>query len=363
MNDSLRKSETLGQVTVLFCGDSGDGMQLTGAQLTNTSAHYGNDVSTLPDYPSEIRAPAGSLAGVSAFQLQFADHDIHTPGDSPDVLVAMNPASLRVYLPRLRPGGVLIVDRDAFDARGLARAGYDSNPLDDPGMTSRYRVQALPVSTLTQQALENLDLKRSARLRCKNFFVLGLVYWLYARPLQQSLEWIGRKFARNPDVAEANRLALQAGFYYGETSEAFDVQWQVGPAPVRPGTWRTINGNEAVALGLLTAARLADKPLVYSSYPITPASEVLHHLSRWKHLDARTIQASKQPLDVEALDLDGCDLHRGRAAIAHGHSELHRLSGDHEAVVGDLAVRVAPTRHAGFLDGVTKVASRVARLR
>jgi 2-oxoglutarate ferredoxin oxidoreductase subunit alpha len=286
--------EALPQVTVLFCGDSGDGMQLTGNQLTATSAVHGNDVSTLPDYPSEIRAPAGSLAGVSAFQLHFASHEIHTPGDRPDVMVAMNPASLRVYLPRLQAGGVLIVDRDAFTVRGLARAGYEENPLEAPDIASRYRLHALPLSTLTQQALEGLDLKRSARLRCKNFFALGLVYWLYDRSLQQSLDWIGRKFARSPEVARANRLALQAGFHYGETSEAFAVQWQVEPAPARPGTWRTLNGNEAVALGLLTAARLAGKPLVYSSYPITPASEVLHHLARWKHLDVRTIQAEDE---------------------------------------------------------------------
>jgi 2-oxoglutarate ferredoxin oxidoreductase subunit alpha len=286
--------ETRGQATVLFCGDSGDGMQLSGSQLTTTSAVCGNDVSTLPDYPSEIRAPSGSLAGVSAFQLHFASHEIHTPGDRPDLLVAMNPASLKVYLPRLQPGGVLVADRDAFGARGLSRAGYDSNPLDDPALASRYRLHAVPVTALTQQALDSLDLKRSVKTRCKNFFALGLVYWLYARPLQQSLDWIGQKFAGNPAVAQANRLALQAGYHYGETSEAFDVQWQVGPATVRPGTWRTINGNEATALGLLTAARLADKPLVYSSYPITPASGMLHHLSRWKHLDARTIQAEDE---------------------------------------------------------------------
>jgi 2-oxoglutarate ferredoxin oxidoreductase subunit alpha len=294
VTDPSGAMETREQVTVLFCGDSGDGMQLTGNQLTATSARYGNDVSTLPDYPSEIRAPAGSLAGVSAFQLHFASHEIHTPGDDPDVLVAMNPASLRLYLPRLQPGGVLIVDRDAFDARGLARAGYENNPLEEPALASRYSLHALPVTTLTQQSLAGLDLKRSVKTRCKNFFALGLVYWLFARPLQQSLDWIGRKFSRSPEVAEANRLALQAGYHYGETAEAFAVQWQVGPAPVEPGTYRTVNGNEATALGLLTAARLAGKPLVYSSYPITPASEILHHLSRWKHLDARTIQAEDE---------------------------------------------------------------------
>jgi 2-oxoglutarate ferredoxin oxidoreductase subunit alpha len=286
--------ETLDQVTILFCGDSGDGMQLTGTQMGNTSAIYGNDVSTLPDYPAEIRAPAGSLGGVSAFQLHFASHEIHTPGDSPDVLVAMNPAALKIHLPGLLPGGILIVDRDAFTTRNLAKAGYAGNPLDEAETGTRYRLHALPVTTLTLNALDTLELKRSAKVRCKNFFALGLVYWLYDRPLAQSLAWIGKKFARMPLVAEANRLALQAGYHYGETAGAFTVQWQVRKAPGRPGTYRLVNGNEAVALGLVTAAHLAGKPLVYSSYPITPASEILHSLSRWKHMDVRTIQAEDE---------------------------------------------------------------------
>jgi 2-oxoglutarate ferredoxin oxidoreductase subunit alpha len=291
---SGKPGETLEQVTILFCGDSGDGMQLTGTQLGNTSAVYGNAVSTLPEYPAEIRAPAGSLGGVSAFQLHFASHEIHTPGDTPDVLVAMNPAALQIYLPRLLPGGILIVDRDAFTPRNLAKAGYAGNPLDEALTGTRYRLHALPVTTLTLNALEALDLKRSAKVRCKNFFALGLVYWLYDRPLGQSLAWIGRKFARMPQVAEANRLALQAGYHYGETADAFTVQWQVPRAPGRPGTYRLVNGNEAAALGLVTAARLAGKPLVYSSYPITPASDILHSLSRWKHMDVRTIQAEDE---------------------------------------------------------------------
>jgi len=294
MNESVRNSETLEQVTVLFCGDSGDGMQLTGAQLTNSSAYYGNDVSTLPDYPSEIRAPSGSLGGVSAFQLQFADHDIHTPGDAPDVLVAMNPASLKVNLGKLQPQGTLIVDQDAFSERGLTKAGYEQNPLDDPGLASRYRLHVVPASTLTLAALDGLDLKRTAKLRCKNFFALGLVCWLYDRPLDPIIDWIENKFGANVDVAEANRRALKAGYHYGDTSEAFDVQYQVGPAQRQPGTYRIINGNEAMALGLVTAAQLADKPLIYSSYPITPASDILHKLSAWKHLDVRTIQAEDE---------------------------------------------------------------------
>ena len=278
----------------MFCGDSGDGMQLSGSQLSSTSAVYGNDISTLPDYPSEIRAPAGSLAGVSAFQVHFSSQEIHTPGDNPDVLVAMNPASLKVNLSRLLPGGILITDQDAFTNRNLAKADYATNPLDDAGLRSTYRLFPIPISTLTLNALEKVDLKHAAKRRCKNFFAVGLVYWLYARSLEQSLEWIDNKFAGNPPVREANRLALQAGYHYGETSEAFTVQWSVPQAAATAGTYRIVNGNEAMALGLVTAAQLADKPLVYASYPITPASEILHHLSRWKHLDVRTIQAEDE---------------------------------------------------------------------
>ena len=294
MKTSARTTEGLEQVTILFSGDSGDGMQLTGSQLTTTSAVLGNDVSTLPDYPSEIRAPAGSVAGVSAFQLHFSSQEIHTPGDNPDVLVAMNPAALKTNLPRLQPNGVLIIDQDAFSERNLARAGYKDNPLDDPELGSRYRLHPVPVTTLTLNALDGLDLKRTVKTRCKNFFTLGLVYWLYERPLEQSLEWIDRKFSRMPLVAEANRLALQAGYHFGETSEAFAVQWTVPGTSGEAGTYRIINGNEASALGFVTAARLADKPLVYSSYPITPATDVLNHLSRWKHMDVRTIQTEDE---------------------------------------------------------------------
>ena len=294
MSASAKTREPLEQVTILFSGDSGDGMQLTGSQLTTTSAILGNDVSTLPDYPSEIRAPAGSVAGVSGFQLHFSRGEIHTPGDTPDVLVAMNPAAFKTNLPRLLTGGVLIIDGDAFSERNLAKAGYEENPLTDPGLGHRYQLHTVPATTLTLNALEDLDLKRSVKTRCKNFFMLGLVYWLYERPLEQSLKWIERKFSRMPQVAEANRLALQAGYHYGETSEAFTVQWTVPGVRGEPGTWRIINGNEAAALGFVTAAQLADKPLVYSSYPITPATDVLNHLARWKHMDVRTIQTEDE---------------------------------------------------------------------
>ena len=294
MTASAKTREPLEQVTILFSGDSGDGMQLTGSQLTTTSAILGNDVSTLPDYPSEIRAPAGSVAGVSGFQLHFSHQQIHTPGDNPDVLVAMNPAALKTNLSRLLPNGVLIIDEDAFSERNLAKAGYEVNPLADPELGSRYQLHTVPATTLTLNALNDLDLKHTVKARCKNFFMLGLVYWLYERPLEQSLKWIERKFSRMPLVAEANRLALQAGYHYGETAEAFAVQYTVPGVRGEAGTWRIINGNEAAALGFVTAARLADKPLVYSSYPITPATDVLNHLARWKHMDVRTIQTEDE---------------------------------------------------------------------
>jgi len=294
MSVAAKTTERRKQITILFSGDSGDGMQLTGSQLTTTSAILGNDVSTMPDYPSEIRAPAGSVAGVSGFQLHFSAEEIHTPGDNPDVLVAMNPAALKTNLPRLLPNGVLIVDQDAFSKRNLAKAGYDENPLDNSELASRYQLHPVPATTLTINALDALDLKRTVKTRCKNFFTLGLVYWLYERPLEQSLEWIDRKFHGNPLVAQANRLALQAGYHYGETAEAFAVQYTIPGARNAAGTYRIINGNEASALGFVTAANLANKPLVYSSYPITPATDVLNHLSRWKHMDVRTIQTEDE---------------------------------------------------------------------
>ena len=290
MAKSATQTQELDRVTILFCGDSGDGMQLTGTQFTATTALLGNDVSTFPDYPAEIRAPAGSLAGVSAFQVSFSSSRIHTPGDQPDALVAMNPAALKVYLPKLKEKGILIVNRDAFKKANLQKAGYSENPLEDPELSGRFRLHPVPITSLTVDALEDVDLDNKGKQRCKNFFALGLSYWLYGRSLQPTLGWIDEKFSKAPAVAEANRRALATGYHYGETEQSFAVNYVVERAPTEPGAYRIINGNEAAALGFATAARLAGKPLVYSSYPITPATDVLHELVKLKHLDVRAIQ-------------------------------------------------------------------------
>lgn len=290
MTKSSHRKKEIDGATLLFCGDSGDGMQLTGSQFTVTSALFGNDVSTFPDYPSEIRAPAGSLAGVSAFQVNFAGKRIHTPGDTADTLVAMNPAALKVYLPKLEPKGILIVNLDAFTDANLKKAGYGENPLEDQELANRYQLRAVPITSLTVDALEDVDLDNRGKRRCKNFFALGLVYWIYDRPLDPTLLWIEEKFSKAAQVAEANRRALKTGYRFGKTEESFALRYLVGKAPTEPGSYRIVSGNEASALGFVTAARLADKPLIYSSYPITPASNVLHELAKLKYMDVRTIQ-------------------------------------------------------------------------
>lgn len=294
MSSVTRERRMLEGMTILFSGDSGDGMQLIGSQFTSTSAILGNDVCTLPDYPSEIRAPAGTMAGVSAFQLSISSSKIQSPGDQLDALVAMNPAAMRVYLPRLAPGGLLVVNSDAFGKANLRKAGYESNPLDDLDLDVRYQFHAVPISTQTKGVLEDIDLDSSKKRQCKNFFALGLLYWLFDRPMEPSRKWIKRKFARVEQISEANLLVLEAGYDYGAKSNSFGVQYDVPPAPAKPGDYRIINGNEAFALGSVTAARLANKPLIYSSYPITPASDVLHQLARLKHFDVRTIQAEDE---------------------------------------------------------------------
>jgi 2-oxoglutarate ferredoxin oxidoreductase subunit alpha len=280
-------------VTIRLAGDSGDGMQLAGTQFTHTSALLGNDISTLPDFPAEIRAPAGTLAGVSGFQIHFSATDIHTPGDQLNTLVAMNPAALKTNLKDLEPGGILIVNKDAFATSDLHKAGYESNPLDD-GSLKGYRVFSVPVTTLNRAAVTELKLSTREADRCKNFFALGLIYWLYSRSLDPTLRWVKAKFGKNPTVLEANTRALKAGYNYGETTEAIAVHYKVPKAAIRPGKYRKITGNEAIGLGLVAAAEVSGLPLLYAGYPITPASDILHQLAECKRFGVKTMQAEDE---------------------------------------------------------------------
>ena len=292
--DTLDKHvEELESVVIRFAGDSGDGMQLTGGQFTRTAALIGNDISTLPDFPAEIRAPAGSLPGVSSFQLNFSSREIYTPGDTPQVLVAMNPAALKMHLDDLEAGGILLVNTDAFTKTNLHKAGYKTNPLED-GSLSKYRVFTVPVTTLNAKALESLDMSQRQAERCKNFWALGLLYWLYDRPLEATYRFLEERFKNNPVVLEANKRALQAGYNYGETTEIFTTAYRIRKAKLAPGKYRNITGAEATALGFVAAARLLDKPLFYSSYPITPASDVLHEMAKYKNFNVKTVQAEDE---------------------------------------------------------------------
>ena len=285
--------QELERVTIRFAGDSGDGMQLTGTQFTRTAAVFGNDISTLPDFPAEIRAPAGSLPGVSGFQISFSSSDIHTPGDQPDVLVAMNPAALKTNVGDLPAGGALIVNSDAFTQANLNKAAYSSNPLTDGSLNS-YRVFEIPISTLNMRSLDGLDMTSKQMDLTKNFFALGLMFWLYERSMDPTLNWIDEKFSARPVIAEANKRALKAGYAYGETTEAFHTHYRVQPARLDPGTYRNITGNEATALGFLAASKLAGRDLFYGSYPITPASDILHQLSGYKTFGVKTFQAEDE---------------------------------------------------------------------
>ncbi len=285
--------QELERVTIRFAGDSGDGMQLTGGQFTRTTAVYGNDVSTLPDFPAEIRAPAGSLPGVSGFQLSFSSSDIHTPGDEPDVLVVMNPAALKANIGDLPRGGALIVNEDAFTAQNLKKVGYEANPLSD-GSLAAYTVFPVPISTLNTRALEGLEMTSKQVDLTKNFFALGLMFWLYERSMEPTLRWIEGKFSARPVIAEANRRALKAGYAFGETTEMFHHRYEVRPATLPAGTYRNITGNEATALGFVAASKLAGRDIFYASYPITPASDILHALSTYKHFGVRTFQAEDE---------------------------------------------------------------------
>ena len=292
-SDPIRTEERE-TIVIRFCGDSGDGMQLAGSQMTNVSAVFGNDVSTLPDYPAEIRAPAGSLAGVSGFQLHFSSNDIYTPGDEVDTLVAMNPAALKTNIADLKRGGTLIVNSNAFESGDLKKAGYEANPLDDEELLAPFDVHKVEMTRLTRDSVEGLGLSPREAERCKNFFALGLVYWLYDRDDTPTRNWVSDKFASKPDIAEANLRALKGGQNFGVSTGSFRVHYRVPPAQLEPGRYRKITGNEALAIGLATSAKLADRPLFYAGYPITPASDILHELSKLKHFGVRTFQAEDE---------------------------------------------------------------------
>jgi 2-oxoglutarate ferredoxin oxidoreductase subunit alpha len=291
---------TLTRAVIRFAGDSGDGMQVTGEQFTTEAAWAGNDVATLPNFPAEIRAPAGTLFGVSSFQLQFGSQRVYTPGDQLDALVAMNPAALKVHLPDLKPGGILIVNTAAFEERNLTKAGYATNPLEDPGLGEKYRLHQVDISGLTKAALEDLPLNAKEKERCKNFFALGIVSWIYTRPLDPTLDAINKRFARNQVYVEANTRVLKAGHAYGETAEMFGEHYAVEPAEMPPGVYRSMTGNRALAWGILAAAEGTHLPVVFGAYPITPASDVLHELSLHKRFGVRTFQAEDEIAAVTA---------------------------------------------------------------
>src|ERR687888_376030 len=291
--------EQLDRVVIRFAGDSGDGMRLGGARFTSETAVLGNDLSTLPDFPAEIRAPAGSLPGVSGFQVHFADHDILTPGDAPNVLVAMNPAALKTNIRDLPKGGTLIVNSDAFTERNLEKAGYAANPLED-GSLDEFQVHEVPLTSMTIEALKDVDVTKREAERAKNMFALGLMSWLYNRPTEGTLAFIERKFASKPSIAEANRRAFQAGYAFGETTESFAISYEVKPAKLRPGVYRNVTGNQALSLGLVAASVQSKLPLFLGAYPITPASGILEELARYKNFGVRTFQAEDEIAAVGA---------------------------------------------------------------
>ncbi len=285
--------KNLDDVTIRFAGDSGDGMQLTGMEFTKTTALMGNDLSTFPDYPAEIRAPAGTLFGVSGFQIHFGSTEINTPGDMCDVLVAMNPAALKVNLNSLIDGGIIIANRDGFDAKNLKLANYATNPLDD-GSLSKYQLHIVDVTKLTGLVLTDMNMSSKHIDRCKNFFALGMMYWMFNRPMDATIDWITSKFAKTPEFVEANTRVLKAGWNYGETTEIFAARYEVKPAKLEAGTYRSITGNEAVAWGLIAASVKSNLELFLGSYPITPASDILHELSKYKNFRVKTFQAEDE---------------------------------------------------------------------
>src|SRR3954447_14710889 len=293
MSTVTKSVERVQRVVIRFAGDSGDGIQLTGDRFTAETASLGNDLATLPSFPAEIRAPQGTLPGVSSFQLHFADHEVLTPGDAPDVLVAMNPAALKANLRDLPRGGTLILDTDEFTRRNLTKVGYATDPRDDGSLDS-YRVHALPLTGLTVEALKEFDLTRKEAERAKNMFALGMLSWLYTRPTESTRRFLEQKFGSKPQLLAANLKAFEAGWSFGETTEGFAVQYEIAPAPAPSGVYRNVTGNVALAYGLVAAAHRAGLPLVLGSYPITPASDILHTLSRLKRFGVTTLQAEDE---------------------------------------------------------------------
>ncbi len=285
--------ESIKEATIRFAGDSGDGMQLVGSEMANTSAVIGNDIGVLPDFPAEIRAPAGTLPGVSGYQLHISSYDIHTPGEKYDALVAMNPAALRMNIDNLKPNGILIINSDSFKDRNLQLAHYETNPLED-GSLDKFQVFSVDMTTLTRRALEELNLSAKVVDRSKNFFALGMVFWLYNRTMDHAINLIKEKFAKKPELVEANIRALKAGYAYCEATEQFATSYEVKPAKLPPGKYRNVSGNVAVALGLIAASQKSGLPLFYGSYPITPASDILHELAKYKHFGVRTFQAEDE---------------------------------------------------------------------
>jgi 2-oxoglutarate ferredoxin oxidoreductase subunit alpha len=314
----------IGQVIIRFAGDSGDGMQLTGDRFTAASAVFGNDLSTLPEFPAEIRAPAGTLAGVSAFQVHISDHEITTPGDAPNILVAMNPAALRSELHHLVDGGTIIVNTDAFEERNLTKAGYRTDPLTD-GSLDRFTVYEVPMTSLTKDAVAPLGVKPRDAERSKNFFALGLISWMYTRPSDPTMLWIDEKFGKNPQVAAANRAAFTTGHAFGETAELFEHHYAVRPAEHQPGTYTNITGNTALAWGLVAAGQLSHLPVFLGGYPITPASDILHELSKHKNFGIRTLQAEDEIAGIGAA----------LGAAFGGHLAITTTSGPGIALKGE----------------------------
>jgi|TARA_B110001454_G_scaffold107397_1_gene101067 2-oxoglutarate ferredoxin oxidoreductase subunit alpha len=293
--------EQVDEVVIRFAGDSGDGMQLTGGRFTESTAMVGNDLSTLPDFPAEIRAPAGSLAGVSAFQIKFSSKDIHTPGDKPDVLVAMNPAALKVHQKEIAPGGTIICNANAFTLKNLKFAGYETNPLEDNTLDDYFTLYSIEMSRMVALANEGLEISSKIIDRTKNFFALGLLFWIYDRPLESTKKWLGVKFAKKPEIVEANIRALDAGYNYGDTTEIFTTRYNVKKANLPAGTYRNVVGNYALSMGLAAAAERSKLGLFYGGYPITPASDILHTLAAWKHLGIKTFQAEDEIAGITSI--------------------------------------------------------------